>query len=205
MGRNSSLAIYPRGAFAHCEAPFSMKNLLVLSILAGGMLLVGCNQSNVENASAEFSALPAPVQKAVRTEFPDAEVADVEKDSRNGREIYRIEFRDPRRYPAMEVAADGTLMKYEAGTAVGGPDSLGGKVKGDTRYQQLSSLPVEVQQAIEKNAPRAEVTDVRRKEDSGRIVYEIEYAGSNPKPVLHVTVDGTVLQKPQDTWSKAKP
>lgn len=181
-----------------------MKNLL--SVFAGVVLLVGCNRSNVENASAEFSALPAAVQKTVRSQVPDAEVAAVEKDSRNGHQTYRIEFRDARRYPAMEVAADGTLIKYEAGTAVGSPDSLGGNVKGDARHQQLSSLPVEVQRAIEKNAPRAEVTDVRRKEDSGRVVYEIEYAGSSPKPVLHVTVDGTVLRKPEDTWStQAKP
>ena len=179
-----------------------MRRLLALSVLAGGTLLVGCNRSNVENVSADFSALPAPVQNAVRSHVPDAEVTDIAKDARNGRVVYRITFRDSDRFPEMQVAADGTLVKYEAGTALGRPDSLGGKVQGDARHQQLSSLPIEVQRAIKENAPRAEVTNVRRKEDTGRVVYEIEYAGSDPKPVLHVTVDGTVVQKPQDVWSK---
>jgi uncharacterized membrane protein YkoI len=182
-----------------------MKNLFLVSLVAAGTVVTGCNRSNVETASNEFSALPAPVQKAVRSQLPDAEIADVETASRNGRQFYRIEFRDPKRYPAMELAADGTVVKYEAGTgALGRTDSVEGTVKGDSRHQNLSSLPLEVQSAIEKNAPRAEVTAVRRKEDSGRVIYEVEFAGTDPKPVLQVTVDGTVIQKPQDIWSKEK-
>ena len=178
-----------------------MKKYITVLIVASG-LLVGCTESNVEKASQEFDQLPIAVQKAVRDRAPNAEIADVEKKSRDGLTIYEVQFRDKERYPAMAVAADGTLVRYEAGTAaMGRPDALEGTVKGSTQSRpttELSALPENVQKAIKANAPKAEVVDVRRKEENGRLFYEIEYAGKNWKPTLQVTPDGTILKKPEE-------
>ena len=177
-----------------------IKHLTVLTVAAA--LLVACEQRSVEQASNEFNELPAAVQKTVRTQAPNAEIADVGQKTRDGITIYEIQFRDKERHPAMAVAADGTLMRYEAGTAaMGKPGDLQGKVKGSvasSMQSQFSALPLGVQKAIEANAPKAEVVDIRRKEENGRVFYEVEYAGKDYKPVLHVAADGHILKLPAE-------
>src|SRR4051812_13274169 len=161
-----------------------MKTTILSTITAVG-LLAGCTPNSVEKASKEFNQLPPAVQATVRSKAPDAEVADVKKDTRNGVNVYVIQFRDKQRHPAMEVAEDGMLVKYEAGTAaMGKPAPTEGTVKGHVSSnveKQYTALPVAVQKAIEGNAPRAEVIDIRRKEQNGTVYYEVEYAGSKDR------------------------
>jgi uncharacterized membrane protein YkoI len=170
--------------------------------------LVGCEQRNVEKASKDFNQLPAAVQKTVRAQAPDAEIAGVDQKNRDGVTVYQIEFRDKQRHPAMEVAADGTLMRYEAGKpASGAPGTIEGKTKGaaaSSVQNQLSALPMSVQKVIQVNAPRAEVTDIRRKEENGRVFYEIEYAGKDRKPTLQVDENGHILKLPDEATKSDK-
>lgn len=177
-------------------------NKYLITLATAAAVLVGCEQRNVEQASKEFNQLPPAVQKTVRAQAPDAEIADVEQKTRDGVTVYEIQFRDRERYPAMAVAADGTLMRYEAGTAIKGrPGALEGALKGSAASamdNQLSALPVAVQKAIQANAPRAEVVDIRRKEEDGRVFYEIEYAGKDRKPTLQVAADGHILKLPAE-------
>jgi uncharacterized membrane protein YkoI len=171
--------------------------------------LVGCEQRNVEHASKEFNQLPSAVQKTVRAQAPDAEIADVEQKTRDGVTVYEIQFRDKERYPGMTVAADGMLVRYEAGTAaMGKPGALEGKAKGSvssSAQKEYTALPLPVQKLIEAKAPRAEVVDIRRKEENGRVFYEIEYAGKDRKPVLQVTADGHILKLPEEEAKTDKP
>jgi uncharacterized membrane protein YkoI len=182
-----------------------MKTQILTSIAVVG-LLAGCTRSNVEQASNEFNQLPPAVQKTVRAQAPDAEIADIKKDSRNGREVYVVQFRDKQRHPAMEVAADGMLVKYQAGeAAMGSPGSVEGSVKGrvaTSMEKEYSALPVTVQKAIDANAPKAEVADIKRKEENGQVIYDIEYAGKDHKPVLRISADGHIMKKPDEADPK---
>src|SRR5437763_1538408 len=92
-----------------------MKISITTLIAIGGLCLMGCSRS-IENASEKFNALPAAVQQTVRAQAPDAEIANVSHKTRNGTEIYEVEFREPGRNPKIEVAADGTLFKTDPGT-----------------------------------------------------------------------------------------
>lgn len=175
--------------------------LYLITLGTAAAFLAGCEQRNVEQASQEFNQLPPAVQKTVRAQAPNAEIADVEQKSRDGITVYQIEFRDKDRHPAMEVAADGTMMRYEAGkTALGAPGALEGRAKGSgsSMEGQLTALPLSVQKAIQANAPRAEVVDINRKEENGRVFYEIQYAGKERKPTLHVGEDGHIYKLPSE-------
>lgn len=178
--------------------------IYMIALIAASALLVGCTESSVERASQEFNQLPAAVQKVVRDTAPNAEIADVETKTRDGMTVYEIQFRDRDRYPAMAVAADGRLMRYEAGTAaMGRPDAVEGTAKGSSRpFADLSALPESVQKAVKDKAPRAEVVDIRRKEENGRMIYEIEYAGKERKPMLRIAQDGTILKLPDEPEAK---
>src|SRR5690242_13640851 len=104
----------------------------LITLTAATALLVGCEQRNVEKASKDFNQLPAAVQKNVRGQAPNAEIAGVDQKTRDGVTVYEIKFRDKEQHPPMEVAADGTLMRYEAGKpgASGAPGTVEGKAKG---------------------------------------------------------------------------
>ena len=69
---------------------------------------------------------------------------------------------------------------------------------------QLSALPMSVQKVIQANAPRADVTDIRRKEENGRVFYEVEYAGKDHKPTLQVDEAGHILKLPDEATKSDK-
>src|SRR5437667_3885822 len=88
-----------------------MKTYVVALIAAAGLITGGCNKS-VENASQKFNELPPAVQKTVRAQAPNAEIADVTKTTDNGMEVYEIQFRQPgaESNSKMTVAVDGKLV-----------------------------------------------------------------------------------------------
>src|SRR4051812_35060993 len=66
----------------------------LITLTAAAAVLVGCEQRNVEKASKDFNQLPAAVQKTVRAQAPDAEIADIDQKTRDGVTVYKIQFRD---------------------------------------------------------------------------------------------------------------
>ena len=173
--------------------------LYLITMATAAAFLVGCEQRNVEHASQQFNQLPPAVQKTVRAQAPNAEIADIDQKTREGVTVYQIQFRDKQQHPPMEVAADGTLMRYEAGKpASGAPTAIEGRAKGSASSleSQITALPMSVQKAIQANAPRAEVVDINRKEENGRVFYEVQYAGKDHKPTLQVGEDGHIYKLP---------
>lgn len=63
-------------------------------VAASGLLLWGCSRS-VESASQKFNELPPAVQKTVRAQAPNAEIADVSHKIRDGMDVYEVEFKEP--------------------------------------------------------------------------------------------------------------
>ena len=180
--------------------------LITLGTVAA--FLVGCEQRNVEQASQKFNQLPPAVQKTVHAQAPNAEIADIDQKTRDGVTVYEVQFRDKQQHPPMEVAADGTLMRYEAGKpASGAPGAVEGRAKGTASSSienQISALPMSVQKAIQANAPRAEVTDIKRKEENGRAFYEVQYAGKEHKLMLQVGEDGHIYKLPGEETKSDK-
>ena len=170
-----------------------MKNKII-PIVAAASMLVGCTKTSVKTASEEFNELPAAVQKSVRASEPNAEVADVDKDTRNGLEVYKIDFREPDRHPSIWVAPDGTVLKTDTERAMGRAPETVNANKGSGAQSELSALPLPVQKAINENAPKAEVSSIRRNEQNGRIYYDIEYAGKKENPTIQVAEDGSVVR-----------
>src|SRR5436190_4264299 len=94
-----------------------MKTQLISLIAAMGLVL-GCKQS-IENTSQKFNELPPAVQKTVRAQAPNAEIADISKKTDNGMDVYEIQFREPGTNPKIVVAADGKLLNYDMARPAG--------------------------------------------------------------------------------------
>ena len=59
----------------------------------------------------QFSALPENVQKTIKAHAPDAQIANISRESDNGRTIYEVSFEDTGKNPSIKVADDGTLVQ----------------------------------------------------------------------------------------------
>jgi hypothetical protein len=88
-----------------------MKTYLSVLVIAC-LLVIGC-KPGVETASKKFNRLPPAVQKTMRAQAPNAEIADVSQKTRDGIEFYVVEFREPGSNPKIEVTADGRLLNTE--------------------------------------------------------------------------------------------
>src|SRR4051812_9284315 len=168
-----------------------MKTYLFPIALAAS-LLVGCNRS-VESVSEKFNALPPEVQKTVRANAPNAEIVSIDNKTQDGVQVYEIEFRENGRNPKMIVAADGRVISSELATKPAGAIT---KLLTPTGAvgTKLSSLPEKVQATVQAKAPDAEIANISRKDDNGRVVYEISFKDEGKNPSIKVAEDGTLVQ-----------
>jgi uncharacterized membrane protein YkoI len=166
----------------------------ILAAIAASCLIVGCNRS-IENASQKYNELPPAVQVAVRSQAPNAEIANVASRTRDGAPVYEIEFREPGKNPKMVVAADGRVMDTDMTTAKGAPGPLTrlttGKGEVGTKF---SSLPARVQKTLKSRVPEGQIADISRHENAGRVIYEFEFQDKGKNPTLKIAEDGTVVQ-----------
>jgi len=74
-------------------------------------------------ASANYNELPPAVQKTVRAQAPNGEIAKVDHKPENGVDLYEIEFREPGSNPKIVVASDGKLMTTDMPRPAGAVDA----------------------------------------------------------------------------------
>ena len=167
-----------------------MKSSLI-SLLAAAGLLVGCNQS-VENASKKFNELPPAVQKTVRAQAPNGEIADVSKKTENGMDVYEIQFREPGQNPKIVVGADGKLLNTDMARPAGAIERA--LTPTGATGTKFSALPEKAQKTIKDKAPDAQITNISRQEKDGRVIYEVEFKDTGKNPTIRVADDGTLVQ-----------
>ena len=167
-----------------------MKTLL--AVLVAAALTVGC--AKVTDTSAEFNKLPSAVQKAVKSHAPNAEIAAVNETKRDDVTVYEVEFADPGANPKMVFSADGNIIKDET-ASLGASGKASIDVTGSaTTKSQLSALPEPVRKTVQKQVGNAEIADVNKKEDNGRVIYEIEFKDAGKNPTMRVAGDGTIVE-----------
>src|SRR6266480_536992 len=98
--------------------------ICAISLIAALGLLSGCNKS-VENASQKFNELPPAVQKTVRAQSPNGEIAAVTKTTDNGMDVYEVKFKQPDgSTPKVLVAMDGKLVSSEMAKPAGAVERM---------------------------------------------------------------------------------
>src|SRR5438552_14372193 len=97
--------------------------LQIIAILAALGLLMGCKPS-VERASEKFNQLPPAVQKTVRAQAPNAQIANVTQKTENGMDVYEVQFEEPGKNPKVIVSADGKLLSTDMARPAGAVERL---------------------------------------------------------------------------------
>jgi uncharacterized membrane protein YkoI len=166
-----------------------------ITLLAASALVAGCNQ-RVETASNKFNEMPPAVQKTVRAQNPNGDIANVTTKNENGSQVYQVEFRNASG-PNSEilVAADGTLVGSDLPKPAGAVQRL--LTPTGAVGTPLSALPEAAQKTIKAQAPDAPIAKITRHDDNGRTVYEVEFKDQGKNPTIKVAEDGSLVQSLQ--------
>src|SRR5512146_2839876 len=94
---------------------------MTLTLLAAAGLLTGCGKNDVETASKRFNELPPEVQKTVRAQAPNADVAEVNKITTNGADAFEVRLLSTGQQQPMYivVSTNGTLLSSTLNQATG--------------------------------------------------------------------------------------
>jgi uncharacterized membrane protein YkoI len=168
-----------------------MKAYLATMVAASGLLLWGCSPS-VERASQKFNELPPAVQKTVRAQAPNAEIADVSHSTRDGMDVYEVQFSEPGKNPKVIVAADGKLLSTDMAKPTGAVQKL--LTPTGAVGTKLSALPEAAQKTIQSKAANKQISDISRHEKDGRVFYEVEFKDGGNTSMMEVAEDGTVVK-----------
>src|SRR3954468_19189178 len=111
-----------------------MKKYIYVILTAGSMVIGGCSrQGSIEKTSEQFNSLPPAVQHAVRSQARTAEIASVDRKTRENMTYYVIEFKNPDRHPKLTVAEKGTIIGHDMDKPMGSPGSMSGRETGASR------------------------------------------------------------------------
>ena len=99
----------------------------ILSGLAVVAMLAGCtevrknmgaaneNDQNVLTggpvSGTRLKDLPEPVRETLKQRVPTAEVADIDKQTQNGKVVYKISFSEPGKNPTLYISQDGQIAQ----------------------------------------------------------------------------------------------
>lgn len=147
-----------------------------------------------------FSDTPPAVQAVIKREAKGSEIADIDKERRDGRVVYEVEFKDSGRNREIHVAEDGSIVpdNRRGIFGVGRPGSAPGTRTGTTtpRGNNLAfeQTPPAVQAAIRANGDVSTVKEIERGEKNGRMVYTVEYTKEGRNTKIQIAEDGTLLK-----------
>ena len=170
--------------------------ILALSVVAGTDLL------SQDEEEVSLDAVPAAVKATILEEADGAEVMEVEREVEDGKVVYEAEFMVDGQEVEIGVAEDGTLLSREADDEdeEGDDDDEDDEDEDDEDEEEVSldEVPAAVKATILKEADGAEVEEVEKEIEDGKVVYEAEFEVDGQEVEIEVAEDGTLLSREID-------
>lgn len=137
-----------------------------------------------EFVTLRLEDLPPRVQEAVKSAAKGREIADIDRETQNGRTVYEVEFRERGTNSRIHVAEDGTPVREER---------RGGSLWSRFMGLQIEDVPAPVQETIRRVAGKREIADIDRKGTKGAPVYRVEIKDADTSQELRIAHDGRLL------------
>jgi len=99
----------------------------ILCAIAAVALATGCAETRKDMGAAKendqnvltggpmtgtkVKDLPEPVRNALKDRAPTSEIADIDKETRDGQVVYKVTFAEPGKNPALYITADGNVLQ----------------------------------------------------------------------------------------------
>ena len=136
--------------------------------------------------------MPPAVRKTIEQHAAGRKVADIDRETWDGKTVYEVEFAQTGRNEQIHVGEDGTLLKQEGKTPAARPTA--GDLKGPMIGTRFSDTPPAVQATIKREANGAEIADIDKERREGRVLYEVEFKNPGKNIEIHVAEDGSIVQ-----------
>lgn len=138
------------------------------------------------NSSLRREEVPAAVQSTIDRHAAGREIADIDRETWDGKTVYEVEFRQAGKNEQIHITEDGAVVKQE-----GKMRKFADWFKGT----QFSDTPVAVQDTIKREAAGMEIVDIDREGTKENPVYEVEIRGADKKSFeLVIAMDGSILR-----------
>jgi uncharacterized membrane protein YkoI len=149
--------------------------LMMVCLLSAGLFTAGTLQAE------ELADLPEAVQKTVKRELGSARVDEIERDTDDGKVVYKIEAETADgREIELEVAEDGMLLEKE-------------------EEVRLTDVPAAVRATIERELGAVRPEKIERKSEEGTVHYEVDAETTDDREIdLEVAEDGRLLEKQEE-------
>jgi uncharacterized membrane protein YkoI len=149
----------------------------------------------------QLSDTPKPVQAAVKRLAGSAEIADVDKETWQGRPAYEVEISREGMNREILLAEDGSLLRDS--------DNPGATAAGRERVRErettsrdilgretltLSQLPGAVQTTIKAQGELGTLKPIHREQKNGQNAYAVEFEKDGKNTRLTIAEDGRVLE-----------
>ena len=163
-----------------------------VTFAADGTIVADKHLSDVFSTqpSMNLNDLPAAVQKTVKEQQAGREVADIDKEMWNGKQVYEVEFKEKGPNSRIYVASDGSIVvdkDKRAGTYLG---------------TQLSETPAAVQATVKRLVSSAQIEDVDVESKNGQTVYDVEVKQEGLNRHLKIAENGALMADSNDKSSK---
>ncbi|MCI0537174.1 MAG: PepSY-like domain-containing protein [Verrucomicrobiales bacterium] len=146
--------------------------------------------------SLQIGDVPEPVQRTVQQQAVGRAVADIDRETWNGKTVYEIEFAQSGRNAQLHVAEDGTIVRDER---------QGNGLKGLFMGTQLEDTPPAVQETIKREAGPGEIADIDKERRRGETIYEVDIKQAGPNAELHIAENGSVIYDSRKTEGMGAP
>lgn len=133
--------------------------------------------------------LPEAVRETIKKDAAGRQIADIDRETWQGRTVYEVEFKASGRNPQIHIAEDGTIVRAEQRR--GG--ELGTNIRDLFMGTQLEDTPPAVQETIRREVRNGAINDIDIERRSGQRVFEVEIIDRQNTFQIHVAEDGRLL------------
>lgn len=132
--------------------------------------------------------LPPAVRETIKREAAGRQIADIDRETWQGRTVYEVEFKAVGRNPQIHITEDGTIVKAEQPRG-----ELGTTIRSLFMGTQLEDTPPAVQETIRREARDRSIRDIDVERRTGQRIYEVEIDDGRNVFQIHVAEDGRIL------------
>jgi uncharacterized membrane protein YkoI len=169
-----------------------MKKCLTIGLLSAWTLLA------VADEKVDYTQLPQPVQNTVNASKGTDTIKDIERQVKDGKTVYEVEFERTGFNPKMWIAEDGSVVRdsrtKSSTEAVSETSPRTDVAATRTATFKLNEVPASVQKTVQEHAAGRKVVDIDKETWNNRTVYEVEFAQSGRNAQLYVAEDGTIVK-----------
>ena len=142
----------------------------------------------------ELTDLPLAAQTTVREQSHGAEIDKIHQETKDGKTVYMVEFKEPGKNPKIWVNADGSIMKTNDKRVEG--EAVAEPAGAEKKTFTFNDLPAAVQTTLQKEKGEAPIEGLKIKKDmkEGKALYKVEFEEKGKNTKLEIDESGAILK-----------